>query len=398
MQRESNAQSQTRIPQLDGLRGIAIGMVLVWHFFLVPMVVEPRTFLAYVTIPGRLAWTGVDLFFVLSGFLIGGILLDARDASNYFTVFYTRRFFRIIPVYFLCFGGIFVLSIFLGNLPVRKFDWVFADHLPWLSFPFFFQNFWMAARSTLGSFGLGATWSLCVEEQFYLTLPLLARLLNRRQFTIAVLVGITLAPALRLLFHALWPTHFLSWFVIMPCRADALLLGVLASIAVRNPDWKNWLVAKRRLFHLLAPFLLAVLAFLSVKGANFYTYPMLSFGMTVVAISFAVLLLYAVLFAESIVSRILCFSWLRWLGTIAYGTYLFHEFVYAAVYWAFFGRQPRVASLAEFLVALLGLAVSLTLCRLLWLKFEKPLIAIGHRRGYAFQSSTPILQGAAAQP
>jgi len=387
-----------RIPQLDGLRGIAIGMILIWHFFLVPIVIAPRTFLAYVMIPTRLAWTGVDLFFVLSGFLIGGILLDAREASNYFSVFYTRRFFRIVPVYFLCFGGVFVLSMLLGSLPVRKFDWVFADHLPWLSFPFFFQNFWMAARNTLGSYGLGATWSLTVEEQFYLTLPLLAKNLNRRRFTFVVVTGIVLAPAFRLLFYALWPTHSLSWFVIMPCRADALLLGVLASIAVRNLAWKNWLVAKRRLFHLLAPILLAVLAFLSVKGASFYTFPMLSFGMTSVAISFAALLLYAVLFPESLVGRILCLGWLRWLGAIAYGTYLFHEFIYGAVYWAFFGRQPRVGSLPEFLVALLGLALSLVLCRLLWLKFEKPLISIGHRRQYSLESTAPLLQEAAARP
>lgn len=392
------ADAQARIPQLDGLRGIAIGMILVWHFFLIPIVIEPRTFLGYALIPARLAWTGVDLFFVLSGFLIGGILLDAREASNYFPVFYVRRFFRIVPVYFLCFGGVFVLSAFLGSLSVRKFDWVFAGHLPWLSFPFFFQNFWMAARNTLGSFGLGATWSLTVEEQFYLTLPLLAKFLNRRQFTFVVVTGIALAPALRLLFYALWPAHSLSWFVIMPCRADALLLGVLASIAVRNPAWKSWLVTKKRLFHLLAPIFLAVLAFLSVKGASFYTFPMLSFGMTLVASSFAALLLYSVLFPESLVARVLCLGWLRWLGAIAYGTYLFHEFIYAAVYWAFFGRQPRVGSLLEFLVALFGLALSLVLCRLLWLKFEKPLISIGHRHNYSMQSSAPLLQEASAQP
>src|SRR5438477_3577880 len=88
-----------RIPELDGLRGLAIGSVLIWHYFMVPIVTAPATPLSYALVFGRLTWSGVDLFFVLSGFLIGGILLDARKASNYFQVFYTRRFFRIVPIY-----------------------------------------------------------------------------------------------------------------------------------------------------------------------------------------------------------------------------------------------------------------------------------------------------------
>jgi peptidoglycan/LPS O-acetylase OafA/YrhL len=96
-----------RVPELDGLRGIAIGMILVFHYFLLQFVVVPGTPAAYALAMGRLAWSGVDLFFVLSGFLIGGILLDVRDSSNYFQVFYTRRFFRIVPVYcvLLAFSG-----------------------------------------------------------------------------------------------------------------------------------------------------------------------------------------------------------------------------------------------------------------------------------------------------
>src|SRR6266851_1125269 len=86
-----------RIPELDGIRGIAIGMVLIAHHF--EVVSRPGSTLAYALVPLRLTWSGVDLFFVLSGFLIGGILLDARESSNYFRVFYTRRFFRIIPIY-----------------------------------------------------------------------------------------------------------------------------------------------------------------------------------------------------------------------------------------------------------------------------------------------------------
>src|SRR6202022_4240957 len=88
-----------RIPELDGLRGVAIAMVVAHHYFLEPIQASPGTWLSHVQAVGRLAWSGVDLFFVLSGFLIGGILLDARDSPRYFGTFYRRRFARILPLY-----------------------------------------------------------------------------------------------------------------------------------------------------------------------------------------------------------------------------------------------------------------------------------------------------------
>src|ERR1700731_3519067 len=103
-----------RIPELDGIRGIAIAMVVVYHFFLLPIQAPPAALLSYVKAAGRLAWSGVDLFFVLSGFLIGGILLDARDSLNYFQVFYTRRFFRIVPIYAVCLVGALALTSAMG--------------------------------------------------------------------------------------------------------------------------------------------------------------------------------------------------------------------------------------------------------------------------------------------
>jgi peptidoglycan/LPS O-acetylase OafA/YrhL len=97
-----------RISQLDGVRGIAILLVLVWHFFAAQIVVaEPAGILSYCKQALSLTWSGVDLFFVLSGFLIAGILLDHHNTSNYFRVFYLRRVCRIFPLYFL------LLALFL---------------------------------------------------------------------------------------------------------------------------------------------------------------------------------------------------------------------------------------------------------------------------------------------
>src|ERR1700690_1908815 len=98
-----DADFKGRIPELDGIRGIAIAMILAHHYFLLPIAASPGTFWSYVQAAGRLAWSGVDLFFVLSGFLIGGILLDARNSNNYYQTFYRRRIYRIFPLYFLWF-------------------------------------------------------------------------------------------------------------------------------------------------------------------------------------------------------------------------------------------------------------------------------------------------------
>src|SRR5208282_3338546 len=151
-----------RIAELDGIRGLAIGMVLIYHYFLIRIDVPMRSAAAYALSTGRLAWSGVDLFFVLSGFLIGGILLDARDSSNYFQVFYTRRVLRIVPIY-----AVFLFAAFcifqVGNLgDGNRFTWLFQGRLPWVPHLVFLQNFWMVKANTFGPAILGLTWSLAV--------------------------------------------------------------------------------------------------------------------------------------------------------------------------------------------------------------------------------------------
>jgi peptidoglycan/LPS O-acetylase OafA/YrhL len=93
-------RSAGRIPQLDGIRGIAILLVVTWHFAVTPTMLQPQGGIVarIVTHVGLLTWSGVELFFVLSGFLIGGILIDSRDSPRYFTTFYIRRVFRILPI------------------------------------------------------------------------------------------------------------------------------------------------------------------------------------------------------------------------------------------------------------------------------------------------------------
>jgi peptidoglycan/LPS O-acetylase OafA/YrhL len=103
----------SRLPELDGVRGIAILMVLVWHYAVYEFQPEPGSIGAYALACLRLSWSGVDLFFVLSGFLIGGILIDNQQSNNYFKVFYVRRVCRIFPLYF--FLASFILRFALGS-------------------------------------------------------------------------------------------------------------------------------------------------------------------------------------------------------------------------------------------------------------------------------------------
>jgi peptidoglycan/LPS O-acetylase OafA/YrhL len=219
-----------RIPELDGIRGMAIAMVIVWHYFSAPSIANgfpAGSALAYLQAACRLSWSGVDLFFVLSGFLIGGILLDSRESPNYFRTFYTRRFFRIVPIY--------AAMLVLTHPLMQPLDRHQVGR--WWICPLFLQNFWMAAKNDWGLWAV--TWSLAVEEQFYLTLPLIIRKVNLQTHVWLISAAIATSPVLRSLIFIFAPHHLLAAFVLMPCRADALLLGVLGAVLVRDLEWKE---------------------------------------------------------------------------------------------------------------------------------------------------------------
>ena len=371
-----------RIPELDGIRGIAIGMVLIYHYFL-RLPVTPGTLPAYIRATGHLAWSGVDLFFVLSGFLIGGILLDARDSSNYFQVFYTRRFLRIVPIYVVVLALAFGMSRLVRWGAAPPLTFMSDQQLPWLTYLVFVQNFWMAATNTFGGWGLGQTWSLAVEEQFYLTLPAVMRFINPRALVTILAAGVVGAPALRMLAHAIWPTHIYSSVVMMPCRADALLLGALGAIALRNPGWRAGLEKNRLALLGTLGVLAGGFVVLSVRYGDAESFGMLSVGFTWLALFYLCILLYALLNRESWLSGLLRWRWLGWLGTIAYGVYLLHEPVRYVLFGLILsGPHPEASVLRQFLVTVLALLVTLVVCRASWEYFEKPLVQLGHRVRY----------------
>jgi len=351
-------------------------MILVAHCF--EIVSRPGSPLAYALVPLRLNWSGVDLFFVLSGFLIGGILLDARESSNYFRVFYTRRFFRIVPIYAVLLLSVAV-AMHLSDAGIIGKKEIFSGPLPWPYFAFFLQNIGVCIHNAFGIFPLGVTWSLAVEEQFYLTLPLAIRFLNRRALVLFVLFAIVGAPLLRAFFLHRFPGNPYTWYTLTPCRADSLLLGVLGAIMLREPRWRSWLLGKRLLPSAIAILLLGA-AYLGWRAPSPRDILMATAGFTWLALAFLSIMLYALLYRGSLLSYCLRWSWLRGLGAISYGAYLFHEFFLGMTY----GRTPWVRSWHDFGLSVIALVLTISFCRLSWVYFEKPLVRIGHRASYEF--------------
>ena len=204
-----------RVKELDGLRAIAILSVVAWHYLGAgdgPSSAPWRIFIV-----GR---TGVDLFFVLSGYLITGILLANRGSFNYFAAFYGRRSFRILPIYFGMVAIYLVGRQLGGSAPV-----LFDGPLPWWSYLVGLQNFWMAADQTDGAYWLGGTWSLAIEEQFYLVFPLVVYFAPPRILPRLLIALLVLCPVGRIIAYGLGDR--LGYYVLMPLRADILAMGAL---------------------------------------------------------------------------------------------------------------------------------------------------------------------------
>lgn len=386
----AKTESSRYIPELDGLRGLAILMVLLWHFVFGRFAganspIEEGSLLSYLVAPGLLTWSGVDLFFVLSGFLIGGILLDARESPNYFKAFYMRRFWRIVPIYAVV-VALFFLVVALG---VDFLTPMQPDPIPWYSYVTFTQNFWMAAEGLgIGNF-LNITWSLAIEEQFYLTLPFLIRYVKQPYLTYLLIGLVFAAIAVRLLLYFLTSGSWVTIYVLMPARADALMLGVLGALMVRNFAVRGFLLANRGLclaFLAVASVGVGVFAF---NGWLFFSPQMMTFGYTLLAVFYLSILLFAVLHNDGILGRIMRNRALMWLGSIAYGTYLLHILAIFISGWLLrnflvgeFIAETFGLTAYTVVMILLSLTLTLTVASISWKYFEQPMTKIGKRFKY----------------
>jgi peptidoglycan/LPS O-acetylase OafA/YrhL len=380
--KESTGAISTRIPELDGIRGVAILLVLIWHFFVVPIGAVAPAFLKPLWVLLGMSWAGVDLFFVLSGFLIGGILLDNRESQNYFKTFYVRRACRILPIYYLFVIIYFCLAVAGFGREKKDLLWLMNNPLPFWSYASFIQNFLMSLRLSFGCGWLGVTWSLAIEEQFYLILPIIIRYLPVKRLPWVLLGGALLAPIIRstLMFFER-PEALAAGFVLMPCRADALLFGVLGSYALRMPTLREMLLKNKATLYSVFLLFLAGAIGLTLYSPNFMAPTMNRWGRSWLALFFLLFLLISILHKNGILASFMRSELLRRLGTISYGVYLMHQVVFSFTLAFIFPANGRNA-FQLFSVSLVAFILTLAISALSYRFFEKPIIHLGHRQKY----------------
>lgn len=314
------------IPALDGLRGVAILLVLAVHFRVPP---ADNGLDRAVGLALGLGWLGVDLFFVLSGFLITGLLLDAKGGSGYFGRFYMRRVLRIFPAYYL------VLAFFLlvSHLPdmggplrsdgVTGREWWFWLYLSNVAMTLFGQPETVLGQGVIRTDPLAITWSLAVEEQFYLVWPVVVLLCSRQRLLSVCAVLLVLAPMIRgaLLVGGVGAGFGLFGpYVLMPARMDSFAVGAGVALLARQPAVLSVLA---RCARMVAPLAGAFLLVIAVRrGPSFASGPMETAGFSIAAIGFGSLLVLALV--NQRVSRWLEWPVLRAFGRYSYAIYLIH--------------------------------------------------------------------------
>lgn len=331
-----------RIPQLDGIRGAAALTVVIAHYFgEVASGFEPLS----------VGWLGVEVFFVLSGFLIGGIILDARDQPGFWRGFFLRRAARILPVYLLTVA----LVIAMG-----------ATFSPWVYLTFT-QNMAPAFQG-MDLIFTHPLWTLAVEEQFYLLLPLVVVATPRRLLPAALMAMFIGALVFRM---AVYPASPSAASLFLPARMDLLSAGVLAAWAARNLPVERMMLALR-----IAPIPLLFAA--SGVHRAFGMDAFIIYGQSLIALGVAAFLLTvskgAPEFRGFLSSRVLGF-----FGTISFALYLLHQPVNYLMHTIFLGAAPDVASPLQIAVTSASVVLSVLAAWLSWVLMERPILEASRR-------------------
>ena len=310
------------IPVLEGFRGMACLLVFFSHFYSYQFSANSNFFGVIYNQILPLGWCGVDAFFVLSGFLITGILLDNKEDSHYFTNFYGRRILRIFPLYYFA-----LLLVFVILRPIFSQDETYLNLENLQSWYWFYLQNWQATFHGLGSYNiLSHFWSLAVEEQFYLFWPLIIYLVPKRFLggTIAFFIVFPIVLRNILLFQHLPSADLKIIYVNTFCRVDSLVIGATIAFIARSEYWLPWLIRSIRL--LLALSFCGLAAIFISQGELGSINPLVqSFGYSLLAIFFGSLLVSSLSLPENhSFVQILSWSPLRQLGRISYGFYVYH--------------------------------------------------------------------------
>ena len=346
--------AESRIREFDGLRGVAILAVVIFHLLVLPLdpflsrsgIRDALTLLAY----------GVDLFFVISGFLIGTILLKIRGISGIKT-FYIRRILRIWPLYYL------LLFIVYVTLPDKG---TFTE-TPYWSLFFFTFNFWQSFGKGIHE-ALGPLWSIAIEEQFYVLGPVIFSILNQKQISFFLVICVVLSPLLRL---ALLHNTDIDVWRFTPARIDGICLGLLLSIFLSSNKNVLFVVERSKYFSYLM-FLLLISLIPSIILLPFNLW--VSFGHSLIVLTFGCILL--VVYIQCVSNKgvyFLNWGFLRYLGIRCYSIYLFHiffRFIATAIYDNFYAHL------------ITALVLILLFAHFSWRYIESPFIRLGKKFSY----------------
>jgi peptidoglycan/LPS O-acetylase OafA/YrhL len=370
---QTQPENRAFFPALDGLRALAFLMVFGAHYMRM-----------------QWGWSGVDMFFVISGFLITGILFDTQDAPHRIRNFYVRRTLRIFPLYY----GVFL--IFLLLTPFMHWNWT----LPWLAWPLYLGNylrFWhpyvvgtlwqQAADAQLGNpvpfLYMGHFWSLCVEEQFYLFWPWVVFFVRSRRALLWICVTtVVIMPLLRVLAQHYATENMLQaelLYRVTPLRVDAMLIGGLVALLFRGDHRGLLLRAGTWLFWMCSAVALTYLILQFHLNWSFNPHWRLTWGLAFIDF-YAASIMVVALQPGSILYRIFSFAPLRWLGRITYACYLFHDIYHAVV-----GRLvysvigPGHPDLMYYGVGLTGFTFTVILAYLSYRFFETPFLNLKER-------------------
>ncbi|CAN5614884.1 acyltransferase [soil metagenome] len=326
----SRPESAGRIQSLDGLRGVAILMVLLIHF--TPGAPASGSFNYLVSRTTGFGWTGVDLFFVLSGFLITGILYETKRHKGYFRTFYIRRTLRIFPLYYGVLIAFFTLGALLGAERIAGYAELRPNQI-WLWL--YLTNVKIATANSWTFAHLGLFWTLAIEEQFYIVWPAIIFMLSRRGSML--MCGFLVVQAVILRTVLVWhgysgsPDMGLPTYVFTFCRIDSLATGAFCALYIRSePSHAVSVIALNQLarvgrYVFAAAALTIGLIFLSLKGFWWYVAIVQSVGYSVLAAFYCSLLLLAITAKQgTFINQFFTSRFLRWFGTYSYGLYVLH--------------------------------------------------------------------------
>jgi peptidoglycan/LPS O-acetylase OafA/YrhL len=336
------------IPELQGLRGIAVLMVVIYHC-------HPRLEGTWIFGASLWGWAGVNLFFVLSGFLITSILLETRGEPHYFRNFYGRRALRIWPVYVLVLVVVYAEAPwFIGPTVVAA-----VKAAPWLAYIFLVQNLLHLALPP----AIGPTWSLAIEEQYYFVWAPAVRLLARPWMLTAVLALALMGSPLLRLSHFGWlnPTHTLI-------HLDGIASGSLLAVGLHTLALSRriWLVMG--LGGMVAGFWAAA----TVAGGTAFLDSALAVGF-----AGAVMSAIASTGARNPLNGVLRRGALAFYGRISYGLYMTHIMVFIFFGW-FDARMDRYGTAGNLAVVAFRLAATTAVAAALWYGFESRILRLKH--------------------